>query len=442
MGTDYRLTCASWKDYRTTTTTCVFDAAAGEKSCAGTLDVEVLNRNGERWARFKTGRGRYHEAPLPKYSHESDRARFSEGRLDDPHSTCWLGMIPADEGARLTAIRAGNPRSWALIAPYLDHERYPEQYTIRNRALQVLGPNSNDRYYPTLLTDVAHAICGERGEDLPTLSTDLPETTGLWHIPTELRTCTESQFIYGPVATTHQRPVTDRQCFWNMLTTYVPRTPFAPKGNPIRVIDVACGDADGAQPLVEYFQQYLGLELPYLGRVDWTVDYTGVDLSKEDLQQARANHPGHFQFVEADAIDFLAEPTREYDVILLRHPGPIKDDWGDASAMWAEMMQKAYARLAQGGLLIVTTFYCYEHFFARALFEEQLDASVYVAGKNPFSHHQGVMHRDPFLLMVGKQPRYDVPAALRNLVADLRPVVEVITMGARIFIQLVTVGGQ
>lgn len=69
-------------------------------------------------------------------------------------------------------------------------------------------------------------------------------------------------------------------------------------------------------------------------------------------------------------------------------------------------MRQAFVHLSKNGIIIVTTYFCYEHRFVQDFFENEKGATVYMAGLNPSSYPQfGFLPRDNYLIVVGKSPK-------------------------------------
>ena len=233
-------------------------------------------------------------------------------------------------------------------------------------------------------------VCVSREPDF--LSRPVPPS--LWTYPTNLFQCNVS--LEGRYAGV------DRNCFWNTLTTYLPHTPFTPPvDGPVKILDVACGDAMGAIPLVDYFEKKRS---PEGAKMD--VVYTGIDISGDALHHAAVMNWGreNFRFFEADARDFsgISDEQDLYDVILIRHPGPIKSDNG--VDVWRDIAAEAFTHLSENGIIIVTMYYCPEYLLMRNIFGSELGAVEYVSGKNPYGrrYHRKLV-RDNYIAIFGKR---------------------------------------
>jgi len=188
-----------------------------------------------------------------------------------------------------------------------------------------------------------------------------------------------------------QQSCDDQQSFWNMLVTYMPHVPFTPPSNePIRVLDVGCGNAEAADPMIDYLGNY----------GERQVLYFGIDLSSRVISQAMRDHRNctDCRFDEADALelDKTFGQEEKFDVILLRHPGPMSGE-NDNDNLWRNIALTASDHLARGGFVMVTNYYCHEYLFMNTLFTKVIEAKDYLSGKNPF----GYPLRDSFVAFYG-----------------------------------------
>lgn len=184
----------------------------------------------------------------------------------------------------------------------------------------------------------------------------------------------------------------DKLHFWNTLAAYVPLSGFGPQHDQLKIVDVGCGDARSAFPLIDYFTLSAPKE----------VNYVGVDISASVIDNAKAVNRARpeLQFLVADARDFLqfTEPGKSWDVILIRH-----QEVGGNIDVWREIFHQSLDHLAPRGIVIVTSYFCPEHLMMKTIFREELKARVYVAGENVFSDLQDGIHvRDHYIAIFGK----------------------------------------
>jgi hypothetical protein len=386
------------------TQTCLFDSSPGEKKCDDGLTVKVEERKAQTYADVVLACGPRGMLELTWWDdyfwYKKNKGTYS----------CRISAVNADDEKLIAQMPTTHPRTWRLIQDRLD-ERFDEYQTFRGQALSYLKKGlRDDEMWPFILTE----ICFEESnhpETIPEL--DVPENFSpddLWYMPTELKTCTYVTYKQDPVLREYTFDVElDRGCFWNTLVDFIPQTPYrTPQDGVVDILDLGCGMASGAAPLVSYFKKYGSLNLPPLGPLNQTFHYTGVDLSQEEIEKAKKINPESetFSFVTDDSDDFFQErPYDQFDVILFRHPGPIKEDWhGDGSLMWYKSFRDAFEHLSENGVMIITTYYAYEYLFAKHVFENESGAHIYLAGENPSSFKKDYLDRDKYLIVVGKQP--------------------------------------
>ncbi|MDO8526328.1 MAG: class I SAM-dependent methyltransferase [Deltaproteobacteria bacterium] len=318
---------------------------------------------------------------------------------------CRLSRINPEEEKELEKIANTKPQLWELIRTRLDDlTRITDSF--REAA-------AHQESFGNLLSDAALNMC--RSDDFDTIP-QLPReffipASSPFSFPTEMRQC-----IYGnenPNALISEYAIyldteKDRRCYWNALTQFVPQSGYAPPENrPAEILDIGCGTATGALPLVEYFGNFTLTSSPEALPRETKARYTGVDLSPEALDEARKINPGEFQFVAVGGLTFFEQdPEMLYDVIVLRHPGPfeIEEDFARLAGMWIKIMEEAFNHLTPNGILIISNYECYEYEIVRYFFEHLPGAKTWVSGINPHSLKQdgSSLKRDYYLTIVGK----------------------------------------
>ncbi len=428
MTERFRLTC--YKNYLCTLPSCVFDGGPGKKECEAPLNVTVTTKMDgnvlEPAVIVQIEDGGTQDMWLPsdksvwhKWEQKIDFKQRGFCELSAYHSKkaevyyeCAVSKIDEADEAKFSAMKKTHPKIWGMIEPYLDEETNLglRDRTFRELAVDFLNAGSDEQQmFPYVLIETSNKVCMSEYSRMPYYSPTgtLPQCLEGGGKQMEQKICRPDSGGYDKYQDTDEREG-DRGCFWNTLFASVPLTPFAPDTeNNIRALELGCGAAVGAAPLVEFLRRYrLPAETCSFDESGREVQYTGVDLDKKSIEKARTINPPNFTFIDQDASRFLdAEPDRKYDVILFRHPGPMLD--GDLAVgmpdVWEGLMRKAYEHLSPGGILIVSALLCEEYFFAQRLFADELGAAVYVAGKNPLNDiSDSHSNRDQFLLIVGK----------------------------------------
>lgn len=179
----------------------------------------------------------------------------------------------------------------------------------------------------------------------------------------------------------------DRNCFHNTLLSLIPQSGFMPPlFGELQLLDVACGEAFSAQPFANFFGSYFALQLPFFPHFNSfnknSTVYTGVDINAAFIDFAKSITPNNerFNFVTADAMKFM-KGGKKYDVILIRHPGPLEND-KDAQ-MWGKIIADAYATITNDGLLMVTTYNCFEYLFVLDVLKNEPHVNIPLEGMNP-----------------------------------------------------------
>ncbi len=237
----------------------------------------------------------------------------------------------------------------------------------------------------------------------------------------DIKTCPKVDFNSGPTPVFYKPKdqddlvEKDKNCFYDTLHSLIPQSGFTPPWfGKLQVLDVACGEAMSAQPLANFFGGFLTLQLPFFSYLSAshnrnTVYYTGIDTNAVSIGIAKRINPNteKFNFVTTDALQFMQNTgDKRYDVILVRHPGPLNND-ADAQ-IWEKMITTAYSKLAMGGILMVTNYNCFEFEFAKDVLKNEAHAHIPLEGINPyyfvfdrFDGHR--FARDRYVIFADKQ---------------------------------------
>lgn len=182
----------------------------------------------------------------------------------------------------------------------------------------------------------------------------------------------------------------DKRHFWNMLVATIPQLNPMPQGianrssRKIKILDVGCGSGWDATDLASYFggTQY--------GVPNDNVDYVGIDINGGAIRWARKYHarigwPG-LRFEDADATCLDEHPFTQdkFDVIVIRHPEVYTKYNNFITKTWLHIFKEAMLHLAEGGMLLVTTYACHEYLGADKTLTSYGAKRVFL-GLNPFS---------------------------------------------------------
>lgn len=183
----------------------------------------------------------------------------------------------------------------------------------------------------------------------------------------------------------------DRNCFHNTLLSLIPQSGFNPPWfSELQVLDVACGEAISAQPLANFFRSFFTLSVPFFSIFNSSLNqnrvfYTGIDTNTNSIALAKRINPSNeqFSFATADALSFMQNTGgKQYDVILIRHPGPVEND--EDARKWGKMITAAYATLTNNGILMVTNYNCFEYEFTLDVLRNEAHANITLEGINPY----------------------------------------------------------
>ncbi len=185
----------------------------------------------------------------------------------------------------------------------------------------------------------------------------------------------------------------DGRAFWNLLIaldSYMQRKLrrefLQHREHPVHIIDVGCGAATDADPLVSWFGNAKYSE------EGSNVDYFGIDIASYQIDSLKSAAEGkpNMRFEIADATNFKKHPflRRLFDVIVIRHPEVFDRSsycrLGYISPHWYAIYREALDHLAPNGTIIVTNF-TEEEFGATKEALACLGGSMIYSAQNQFS---------------------------------------------------------
>lgn len=208
------------------------------------------------------------------------------------------------------------------------------------------------------------------------------------------------------------RAESDRRHFWNMLVATLPQLATFPpiithrSSKKIKILDVGCGDGWDAMPLVSYFG---GSNFNHLNS---NVDYLGIDISQGAIEDARKFHQEkgwpnlRFENADATCLNEHLFTRDKFDIIVIRHPEVFTKYSKFITQTWLHIFKNAMLRLAEGGMLIITAYRCFEYLAADRVFKSYGAKQLFL-GRNPFSAnielYGGVNARDQFVAIYTKE---------------------------------------
>jgi chemotaxis methyl-accepting protein methylase len=164
------------------------------------------------------------------------------------------------------------------------------------------------------------------------------------------------------------------------VTPWVSSTPQAKKGEPVSILNLACGACDEAKTLADFFSQ---LRTP--GQTPSATRLVGMDVREAELNEARQR----FRTTEARAYEFLTGNAAKldgikslsdpFDVLFFRH-----QNLYHGRTLWREIFDQGLNKLDDDGLVVITSYFDREHELALDAFRE-LGAEVLVSVENAHS---------------------------------------------------------
>lgn len=152
--------------------------------------------------------------------------------------------------------------------------------------------------------------------------------------------------------------------------------PTGGAGEPLQILDLACGTCREASTLVEVFRDVAG--------GDRDVRLVGADIRDRELGEAaaRARAAGRsrdqFEFLKENCAQLgrHRELGSDFDVAFLRH----QNYWND-QAVWQRIFEQGLEKLRGDGLLVMTSYFDREHALALEALE-RAGAELVVSARN------------------------------------------------------------
>lgn len=136
----------------------------------------------------------------------------------------------------------------------------------------------------------------------------------------------------------------------------------------LRILNLACGQCDEAETLVNFGQS----------QTQGGVQLIGADIRIREILQARANHshlPAEFLLEDATKLGHHKQLGEDFNMVLLRH-----QNYWHGPEIWKRIFEQGLARLDENGLLVITSYFDKEHQLA-------LDALQNLGAELVSTHH-------------------------------------------------------
>ncbi len=148
----------------------------------------------------------------------------------------------------------------------------------------------------------------------------------------------------------------------------------------LRLLNIACGQCDEAETLVNFARAQTSGEVRLIG----------ADIRIREILQARENHahlPAEFLLEDATKLSQHKEMGEDFNMVLLRH-----QNYWHGPELWKRIFEQGLAKVSDDGLLVITSYFDKEHQLA-------LDALQKLGAEVVLTHHNEQSRR---LLTPGK----------------------------------------
>lgn len=123
----------------------------------------------------------------------------------------------------------------------------------------------------------------------------------------------------------------------------------APAGKDLRLLNIACGQCDEAETLVNFAK----------AQTSGDVKLIGADIRIREILQARENHahlPAEFLLEDATKLSKHKELGENFDMVLLRH-----QNYWHGPELWKRIFEEGLTKVSDDGLLVITSYFDKEH---------------------------------------------------------------------------------
>jgi hypothetical protein len=139
-------------------------------------------------------------------------------------------------------------------------------------------------------------------------------------------------------------------------------------GKDLRLLNIACGQCDEAETLVNFAK----------AQTTGDVKLIGADIRIREILQARENHahlPAEFLLEDATKLSQHKELGENFDMVLLRH-----QNYWHGPELWKRIFEEGLTKTGDDGLLVITSYFDKEHHLA-------LDALQKLGAELVLTHH-------------------------------------------------------
>lgn len=117
----------------------------------------------------------------------------------------------------------------------------------------------------------------------------------------------------------------------------------------LRILNLACGQCDEAETLLEFAR----------GQAQGEVRLIGADIRIREILQARERYaklPAEFLLEDATKLDSHKQIGADFNMVLLRH-----QNFWHGPELWKKIFEQGLEKTGDDGLLVITSYYDKEH---------------------------------------------------------------------------------
>ena len=141
------------------------------------------------------------------------------------------------------------------------------------------------------------------------------------------------------------------------------------RARDMRILNLACGQCDEAETLVNFGKTQAGGDATLIG----------ADIRIREILQARERHanlPAEFLLEDATKLGAHKQLGEDFDMVLLRH-----QNFWHGPELWKKIFEQGLERTGDDGLLVITSYFDKEHQLALDALQ-RLGAELIVTKKN------------------------------------------------------------